>query len=183
MRVRFQIGMPFLFQPDAEFIAKHLLGIACRWIDIPPRKLGLGIVLDGEGKILPSGLLDQLDCRLVGCLAKPVGKQAYVSGKLARHVACDRVPMSFIEDEDGDHLHQNHRHQDDRQHAPEQRFRQIVTKLHCRLRPGCRCEASSPCCGLSADRPDSAGQARSWPAAWQRRRRSIARACCCPSPR
>ena len=171
MWIRLQIGVPFLFQPDAQLIAKHFLGIACRRIDIPPRKFSLGIVLDGEGEILPSGLLDQLDRGLVRRLAKPVGKQADVSGKLARHVACDRVPMSFIEDEDGDHLHQNHRHQNDRQHAPEQRFRQIVTKLHCRPRSGCRSEASSPCCGLFADRQDSAGQARSWPVAWQRRRR------------
>ena len=104
--------MPVLRQSAAQLEPQHRLGIAVRLPLIGSGKDAVGIVLHGEGEILPAGCLDEVDSGLVGVAAKPVGKQLDFGGKLARHVTGDGVPVPFIENEDRDHLDQDHRHQD-----------------------------------------------------------------------
>ena len=127
MRVGLQIEMPILFQPRLQFPAQYLLGIAFGSGHVAALKGGFRIVLNRKGEILPARVLYQLDCRLVRRLTDPVGKKADVRRKLACHMAGYGVPVSIIENENGDDLHQDHRDQDDRQHPAEERFRQIVT--------------------------------------------------------
>ena len=54
-------------------------------------------------------------------------------GQAAGHLAGDRIPMPLIKNKHGDNLHQDHRHQNNAQHPPEQGFRHVIAQLHDRV--------------------------------------------------
>ena len=96
-----------------QFPPKHGFGIGFWRGDRGGRQNRTRLKIDRKAEILPAFFCDGRDAVRIRIGADITNQQSHFASKVLRHMAGNSIPVTFIENENGNDLHKNHWHQNE----------------------------------------------------------------------